>query len=154
VKSNHCNKVVVRWNLREKGVVLSGPKPETLIEPIPVEVLRRAILASINESGKLILTNPEQFNNRFYQGFIVLQHCRKLHNLHTGGVGSKRSGAEWAKRNMDPAWSGLIDRAWDGRPNPAVSVRQPADEADYMSTLEFVEAVMKTANDFAAAKGL
>jgi predicted nucleotidyltransferase len=153
VRSNHCNKVVVRWILREKGVVLSGPEPSSLIEPIPVEILRQAILASINESGHEILTNSEQYNNRFYQTFIVLQYCRKLHDLYTGMVGSKRSGAEWAKRNMDQSWAGLIDRAWDGRPNPAVSVRQPADKADFRSTLEFVREVMRTANSFAAAKG-
>ncbi|UCD94944.1 MAG: DUF4111 domain-containing protein [Candidatus Zixiibacteriota bacterium] len=151
VKSNHCNKIVVRWILREKGVVLSGPEPSTLIKPIPVEVLRRAILASINESGQEILTNPEQFNNRFYQTFIVLQYCRKLHDLHTSEVGSKRSGAEWAKRNMDQSWAGLIDRAWDGRPNPAVSVRQPADEADFNCTLEFVREVIRAANEFGAS---
>jgi hypothetical protein len=39
---------------------------------------------------------------------------------------------------LDPSWAGLIDRAWDGRPNPALSVRQPADPADFRSTLEFV----------------
>ncbi|UCD17321.1 MAG: DUF4111 domain-containing protein [Candidatus Zixiibacteriota bacterium] len=152
VRSNHCNKIIVRWILREKGVVLSGPKPSTLIEPIPVGVLRRAILASINESGQLILNNSEQFSNRFYQTFIVLHYCRKLHDLHTGVIGSKRSGAEWAKRNMDQSWSGLIDRAWDGRPNPAYSVQQPADKADFKSTLEFVKEVMKAANDFGSAE--
>jgi predicted nucleotidyltransferase len=151
VKSDHCNKIVVRWILREKGVVLSGPEPSTLIEPIPVDVLRRAILKSINESGREILTNPESYNNWFYQTFIVLQYCRKLHNLHTGTVGSKRSGAEWAKRNMDRSWTSLIDRAWEGRPNPAYTVRQPADKADFVRTLEFVKEVMKVANDFAAS---
>ena len=148
-RSNHCNKVVVRWILREKGVVLSGPKPTALIDPIPVEVLRRAILKSINESGHEILTNPDPYNNRFYQTFIVLQYCRKLHDLHTGTIGSKRSGAEWAKRNLDRSWTDLIDRTWEGRPNPAVSSRQPADKTDFMSTLEFVRVVMRAANDFA-----
>jgi len=154
VRSNHCNKIVVRWILREKGIVLSGPQPSTLIDPIPVEVLRRAILKSINESGHEILTNPEPYNNRFYQTFIVLQYCRKLHDLRTGAVGSKRSGAEWAKRNMDRSWADLIDRAWDGRPNPAYSVRQPADKADFKRTLEFVRMVMREATTFAAEEGL
>lgn len=154
VRSNHCNKVVVRWILREKGIVLSGPQPSTLIDPIPVEVLRRAILASINESGQEILTDPEPYNNHFYQTFIVLQYCRKLHDLHAGTVGSKRSGAEWAKRNMDRSWADLIDRAWDGRPNPTLSVRQPADKADFERTLEFVGMVMEAANNFADALNL
>jgi predicted nucleotidyltransferase len=149
-RSNHCNKVVIRWILREKGVVLSGPEPSELIEPIPVGVLRRAILESINKSGKEILTNSEQYSNRFYQSFIVLQYCRKLHGLHTGAVGSKRAGTEWAKKNLDQSWAGLINRTWSGRPNPAISIRQPADEADFNSTLEFVKEVMRLANEFAA----
>ncbi len=152
VRSNHCNSVVVRQTLREKGVVLSGPKPSELIEPIPVEVLRREILAVINDWGRKILADPGQFNNRFYQSFIVLSYCRMLHDLHAGAVGSKRAGAEWAKRNLGRSWAGLIDRTWDGRPNPAVSIRQPADKADFKSTLDFVRQVIRAASDFAAAE--
>ena len=62
-----------------------------------------------------------------------------LHDLHTGSVGSKRAGAEWVKTTLDPAWAGLIDRAWAGRPNPALSVRQPADPVDVQRTREFME---------------
>jgi hypothetical protein len=48
----------------------------------------------------------------------------------------------WAKATLDPVWSALIDRAWDGRPNPAAAVRAPADAAAFSSTLEFVKAVI------------
>ncbi|MDD4052292.1 MAG: DUF4111 domain-containing protein [candidate division Zixibacteria bacterium] len=154
VRSNHCNNVAVRWILREKGVVLAGPEPSTLIDPIPVAVLRRAILTSINESGREILAHPERYNNRFYQSFIVLHYCRKLHDLRAGTVGSKRSGAEWVKRNLDQSWASLIDRAWSGRPNPAYSIRQPADNADFERTLQFVRQVMDAANAFAEAEGI
>jgi len=146
-QSNHCNSVVVRWILREKGVVLSGPETSTLINPIPIEVLRRAILKSINESGEEILTNQELYDNHFYQTFIVLQYSRKLHDLHTGMVGSKRAGAEWVKHNMDKSWAGLVDRAWNGRPNPSYSIRLPADKTDFKRTIEFVKEVMRAAND-------
>ncbi len=152
VRSNHCNTVVVRQTLREKGVILSGPRPSTLIDPIPVEVLRREILAVINDWGREILADPERFNNRFYQSFIVLSYCRMLHDLHTGVVGTKRAGAEWARRSLDQSWAGLIDRTWAARPNPAVSVRQPADKVDYDRTLEFIKEVMRAANDFAATE--
>ena len=73
-----------------------------------------------------------------------------LHDLHTGVVGSKRSGAEWARGNLDPSWRDLIDRAWNGRPNPAHSVQQPADEVDFRRTFEFIEEVMGAANGLAA----
>ena len=89
-----------------------------------------------------IRADPQSINNRFYQGFVVLNYCRMLHDLHRGAVGSKRAGAEWAKRTLDPAWAGLIDRAWSCRPNPAVSVRQKADPEDLRLTLEFVAYVV------------
>jgi hypothetical protein len=88
--------------------------------------------------GREILTEPERFRNRFYQCFIVLSYCRMLHDLETGRVDSKRAGARWAKEALDERWMDLIDRAWDGRPNPAVSVREPPDASDFARTLDFV----------------
>jgi hypothetical protein len=149
VRSDHCNTVVVRWIVREKGVILSGPKPSTIVDPIPVDVLRRDIYSEITGWGNEILSNPERFNNRFYQSFIVLCYCKMLRDLINGTVESKRAGAEWAKRNLDPSWSGLIDRTWAGRPNPAVSVRQPADVSDFRLTLQFVREAIREAQDIA-----
>jgi hypothetical protein len=149
VRSDHCNTVVVRWTAREHGVVLAGPSPATLIDPIPVAVLRQDIMATLQDWGQQILIDSERFNNRFYQSFIVLSYCRMLHDFYTGSIGSKRAGAAWAKASLDPSWAGLIDRTWEGRPNPAVSVRQPADPEDFKSTLEFVRYIMKVSLEVA-----
>ena len=150
VRSDHCNTVVARWVVREHGVALAGQHPETLVDPIPVAALRQEIMQTISGWGQEILAKTEHFKNRFYQTFIVLSYCRMLHDLHTGFVGSKRAGAEWAKAALDPSWAGLIDRAWDGRPNPALSVRQPADPADFRSTLEFVKYAISMSMEYGA----
>jgi hypothetical protein len=149
VQSDHCNTVVVRWVVREHGVALAGPSPATLVDPIPVEALRQEIMQTISGWGEELLAESERFNNRFYQTFIVLNYCRMLHDLHTGFPGSKRAGAEWAKATLDPSWARLIDRAWDGRPNPALSVRQPADPADFRNTLEFVKYAIRVSMKYA-----
>ena len=141
IRSVHCNTRVVRWQLRQHGVALVGPQPTTLMPTIPDAELRREILAVIHDWGGEILANPEHFNNRFYQGFIVLSFCRMLHSLHTATIESKRSGAEWVKAHLDPAWHDLIDRTWATRPVPEISVRTPADPADFQRTLEFVRHV-------------
>jgi hypothetical protein len=146
IRDSHCNTVVVRWVVRENGVILAGPPPKTLVAPIPVEVLRGEIMATILNWGQEITANPDPYNNRFYQTFVVLSYCRMLHDLHRGYPGSKRAGAEWAKANLDPSLAGLIDRAWEGRPNPAVSVRQRADPNDFDDTLKFVQYVTNRAN--------
>ncbi len=137
IQSNHCNTVIVRSVLREKGVILVGPAPSILVDPIPIETLRKAIMATIHDWGQVILADPEHFNNRFYQSFIVLSYCRMLHDLVEGVPGSKRAGAEWAKTHLDSSWIGLIDRTWAGRPTPEIP--RPADAKDFQYTLKFVE---------------
>jgi hypothetical protein len=139
IRSDHCNTLVVRWVLRERGITLAGPPADSLIDPINVHSLRGEISAVIKKWGQEIMEDPERYNNRFYQGFIVLSYCRMLHSLQAGSVESKVAGAEWAKRNLDPAWSALIDGAWAGRPNPAVSVRQPANPEAFAKTVKFVQ---------------
>jgi hypothetical protein len=141
IRSVHCNTLVMRWQLRQHGIPLVGPEPVTLLPPIPDAALRREILAVIHDWGGEILGNPEHFNNRFYQGFIVLSFCRMLHSLHTGTIESKRRSAEWAKATLDHAWRDLIDRTWATRPVPEVSVRTRADPADFQRTLTFVRYV-------------
>ena len=152
IKADHCNTLIVRWVLRENGITLAGPPSKTLLIPIPVETLRVEILNTITEWGQEIIDNPAPFSNRFYQTYIVLNFCRMLHDLINGFPGSKLAGAEWAKSNLDPYWNGLIDRTWSGRPNPAVSVRQPADPADFQSTLKFVQYIIDKSKQFATVK--
>jgi hypothetical protein len=143
VRSNHCNTLLVRCVLREQGVTLAGPAPATLIDPVPVDALRREIRRTMQEFGREILDHPDRYRNRFYQGFIVLNYARMLRDLIEGRPGSKRAGAAWAKATLDPAWTDLIDRAWAARPNPAASVRQPPDAADFERTLEFMKTCIR-----------
>jgi predicted nucleotidyltransferase len=148
IRSDHCNTLFVRWIVRERGVTLHGPSPETLLDPVPEDRLRQEMFDVLMTWGQQILDEPEDWDNRFYQGFIVLNYCRMLHDIHSGYPGSKREGAEWAKMNLDPSWSKLIDGAWDGRPDPARKVRTPADPEAYEMTLRFVEYVMEKSRQF------
>ena len=142
IRSDHCNTLLVRWILREKGVTLAGPEPKTLLDPISADLLRGEIFETITTWGEQILQDPSAYNNHFYQSFILLSYCRMLNDLYNGYPGSKREGAEWAKANLDSSWSDLIDRAWDGRPDPASKVQQPADPQDFERTLKFVRLIM------------
>jgi predicted nucleotidyltransferase len=145
VRSDHCNTVVVRCVAREMGVTLAGPPPATLIDPIPIDVLRDEIRATMLGWGREILAKPEVWANRFYQGYHVLNYARMLHDLVVGRPGSKRAGAEWAKTTLGPEWIDLIDGAWTTRPNPAVSACTPADPQAYARTLDFLRVVLAEA---------
>ena len=151
-RSDHCNTVLVRWVVRAHGIVLAGPTPAALVDPIPVQALRQEIRETIRGWARQIFNQPERYRNRFYQSHIVLNYCRMLHDLIAGRPGSKRAGAAWVKATLDPSWSQLIDRAWDGRPNPAVSVREPADSVEFERTLQFVNFIVRESerNDHAA----
>lgn len=152
IRSDHCNTLLVRWIVREKGVTLAGPPPLTLLDPIPTQLLREEMFAVLMTWGQQILDDPSPWSNRFYQGFIVLNYCRMLHDLHTGYPGSKRAGAHWARRNLDPSWAPLIDDAWGSRPDPARKVKEPADPETYALTLKFLAYVMRESERFMAGQ--
>jgi len=63
-------------------------------------------------------------------------------------------GAEWIKTNWDPKWHDLIDRAWSGRPNPALSVNRPTDPNDLQKTVDFVQEILGEARKLLVSFGL
>ena len=69
----------------------------------------------------------------------VLTHCRMLHTLAAGVVGSKRVAGAWALRELDPEWAPLVRWALDDRPDPWTKVREQADPARLRRTLEFAD---------------
>ncbi len=105
-RSEHDNTLVVRAVLHEHGVTLAGPPAATFVDPVPVDVLRQEIRHAMTSWWAEIQADPECINNHFYQAYAVLNYCRMLHDLHTGRVGSKRAGAEWAQANLDPNQAG------------------------------------------------
>jgi len=153
VRSDHCNTLVVRSTVRDFGVPLYGPEPASLVDLISADELRREIYNTMHHWGNEILSNPEKVNNRFYQGYLVLNYSRMLHDLERGRPGSKREGADWAKVNLDPMWRGLIDRAWPCRVDPATSVRQPADPGDFRKMLSFVSYVLELSKQWSHCLG-
>jgi hypothetical protein len=153
-RSDHCNTLVVRWVVRQWGIPMAGPSPETLINPIDVDALRHEIYETMNTWGQQILDKPEVYNNRFYQAYLVLNFARMLRDLIFGQCGSKLAGAEWMIYGAAPQWAGLIERSWARRINPANSVSLPADQADYALTLDFLRYVLEQSQQHAPSREL
>lgn len=152
IKSNHCNTLIVRWAVRERGITLAGPDPHELIDRVSEDDLRNEVLITMQEWAQELFANQSQVNNRWIQPYIVLSYCRMLHTLHTGRIESKPAGAQWAKRALDSRWAGLIERAWEDRPNPSLKVRQPADVGDVESAFDFVRYALEVSRQSGAAK--
>ncbi len=137
---NHCNTAVVRWSLREYGVVLAGPEPMSLVDRVSEADLRADILEAMREWAEFAPAPTKAGGmSRWKQPTLVLSFCRMLQTLESGRVTSKREAGEWALRALDPEWAPLIQRALDDRPDPWGRVHQPADPADAARTLAFVD---------------
>lgn len=143
--STHDNQWHVRWILRERGITLIGPKPETILQPIPLDGMYNEIKTTMLQVMKYFqdeIDCPLGFwNSRFGQSFAVLTYCRMLHTLHTGTVQSKKAGAKWAKEFVDPRWIKLIDQAWNEREGVrfGVKIGQRAEASLLYETLEFIK---------------
>src|SRR5256885_2343385 len=60
-RSDHCNTLVTRWTVREKGMIVIGPDPKTLIAPIDPNDLRNEIRETVVGWGNEITEDPKQY---------------------------------------------------------------------------------------------
>lgn len=144
-QSTHDNKWHVRWILRERGITLTGQKPEQITQSIPRHELSNEIKTTMLEEMKAFeneINRPRCYwNSRFGQSFAVLTYCRMLHTLHTGTVQSKKAGMKWARQFVEPKWVNIIDQAWKEREGVRFleKIRQRAEQALLYETLEFIK---------------
>jgi predicted nucleotidyltransferase len=152
ILSNHDNTLVVRWIVREYGITLAGIAPKELIDPISADDLRQEILTTMQEWADEIFSGIWKMDNRWVQTFAVLSYCRMLHSLHASRIASKLSGVQWAKSALDNRWTGLIQKAWDDRPNPFLKARQNAEPSEVKNTLEFIHYTLELSRSHEISK--
>jgi hypothetical protein len=128
VRSEHDNTQVVRWILREKGVVLFGPSPRGLVDPVTPEALREEVRGLLGKLAPMAadgtMTEP-----RLVQCFMALMFARMLYAVTTGKVGSKKTAVAFARRTLEPRFAELVERAFAEREG------RPTDEADFAAYL-------------------
>jgi hypothetical protein len=105
--------ILQRHVIREMGVVIEGPDPKTLIDPVTPDDIRRAVRDALQEWWFPMLEDSswlkEQGGN--FHGFAVITMCRALHALKHGTIVSKPVAIRWAKENLTPRWKPLIEKA-------------------------------------------
>ncbi len=138
VRENHKNWIFERFVLQEFGIILEGPKPQSLFNPISPNDLRQTLLMELHSWMKEILDDPRLLNNRWRQSFVVLSLCRMLYTFEYGKVISKQAAVEWAIKSLDPDWKNLIERAWAERPTPPLKARMQAEPEDAEATPGFI----------------
>ncbi|MBO0795823.1 MAG: DUF4111 domain-containing protein [Ktedonobacteraceae bacterium] len=116
VAQHGINWVIQRWILREHGVVVWGPPPDTLIDPISADELRQSVCALLPQ-WQTAIAQVEWLRSRYYQALAVLTLCRMLYSLQHCTIVSKPVAAAWAIEALDPQWRSIIERAviWRGQ---------------------------------------
>lgn len=133
--------VIQRHILRERGIVVSGPQPKNLIDPLSPHDLRKAVADGLPLWFNPLLADPSELKIRGPQSFYVLSLCRMLYTLKHGEILSKQSAAEWATASLDSEWRSLIEHALIGRQNPDLD----ADPEDINGTLEMMRYTLQQA---------
>ncbi len=137
--------IIQRYILRERGVVVAGPDPRTLIDPISPDELRKAVADLLPLWTNLFFNDPSRIAKRGYQSYCVLSLCRMLYTIEYGEIVSKQVAANWAKEHIDSKWTPLIERALIGRQNPDLAAR-PEDIAGTLNMMRYtLEQIKPTA---------
>jgi aminoglycoside adenylyltransferase-like protein/nucleotidyltransferase-like protein len=124
--------VLDRWMVREHGLVVTGPDPRDLIDPIGPDELRAAVRASLAGLWARVGEDAGWLRPRNDQAFAVLSMCRDLYVLERGMVASKPAAAAWASRRLGPPWPAMIEQALAWRSDRRV------DDRHLPETLAFV----------------
>ena len=135
LEQHETDTVIKLHGLRERGIVLVGPPPRTLIDPISPDDLRRAAVDLMLFWWAPMRSDPTRLQHRDDQAYAVLTMCRMLYTLRHGTVVSKPVAARWALAELDPRWVPLVERALAWRKDMPDAV----DEADVRAAQEFIQ---------------
>jgi hypothetical protein len=114
--------------LREHGIVLAGPNPRDLIDPVAPDDLQRAMGSLLHEWWAPMLNDAARLGSSEYQAYAILTMCRALYTLETGAVASKPVAARWAQAALGARRGVLIERALAWRPSMPLEVLEETQE--------------------------
>ena len=132
--ATHCNNVVARWSLRERGVTLTGPEPSSIVDPVPPEEMRayaRASLSTFWTDFHTWMTLDIGWGQRY----AVTTYCRFLATLATAEVLSKKAALLWGQEHLDEQWRGLLQQVSTDR--AAYDADEPSRPGSAEQTREF-----------------
>ncbi|HUF53180.1 MAG TPA: aminoglycoside adenylyltransferase domain-containing protein [Dehalococcoidia bacterium] len=117
-KAHRQNWVIERAVVREHGVIISGPDPRTLIDPVTQDETREAARAELairvddwaNEWKGSV--NPAPWIEKLgAQSFEVVTVCRALITVEHGDLPSKPQAFAWGRANLPEEWRSLVQWA-------------------------------------------
>lgn len=140
VEQHASDGVIQRHLIREQGLVVAGPAPQTLIDPVSPNDLRRATLGILGKWWAPMLHEPTLLRSSEYQAYAILTMCRALYTLQYGIVAPKPVAARWAQETLGKCWTALIERALVWRPD--------AQTDNMHETLDFIRYTLERSQQF------
>lgn len=112
-RSSSDGNPIIWMNVMQSGVVLFGPRPESLVPKITPEMLFLALRRELGYLREEISEKPdsEWRDVPSYRVYAVLTVCRILYSFHKGLIVSKPRAAHWAIKNLPTAWEPIIRQA-------------------------------------------
>lgn len=105
--------IIQRHIIREHGVTLAGPDPQSLIDPVSPGAIRGAVLGYLRGWWFPLLKELTCLKSRgsAYHAYAILSMCRSLYALEHGTIVSKSAAAKWAQLKFGGQWQLAIERA-------------------------------------------
>lgn len=139
--------IIQRHVVREYGVILAGPDPKRLIDPVSPDEIRGAVMGILQDWWFPMLDDPSWLRKHKsnYHGYAVITMCRALHALEHGTIVSKPTAIRWAKEKLGSQWHPLIEQA---------VASQYGKHADFLAeTLDFIRFTKERILKFVHAHG-
>ncbi|MFL6208979.1 MAG: aminoglycoside adenylyltransferase domain-containing protein [Pyrinomonadaceae bacterium] len=115
---HHANWILERWAVREHGVTLLGPAPQTLIDPISPGELDQAVRARLLDwvDWAQNLADPDwRAPRRAAATYVVETMCRTLYALACAELPSKPQAVAWALEILPEPWRSTVARSQQWR---------------------------------------
>jgi hypothetical protein len=126
-----------RYVLRNRGIVIAGPDPATLMAPVAAQELSDAALAITRMWQHDARADPSWLDwvrQRPEQRFVLVTLCRSLYTLERGTLASKAAASQWAQEALERKWASLVARSFAEREGATILTG-----AELAETLAFID---------------
>jgi hypothetical protein len=123
--------------VQENGVIIFGPSPRTLIDPILKDEYIQSVKDHVGQWNEWV---KDTIVFRGAQAYAILTLCRALYSYRKGDSASKIKAAAWAAQEL-PEWASLINNAVVWRKKSLIE-QVPDHAATYPETERFVNYVV------------
>ena len=119
---HQANWILERWTVRECGVTMLGPVPQTLIDPVSSGELCQAVRARLGDWAAWARTpdDPEWLAPRSHKAYVVETMCRALYTLAHAELSSKQRAVAWALEVLAEPWRSTVARSQTWRTDRAL----------------------------------